>query len=36
MQRFFKEPINACCTYTANVRSIAKKSGAEFAFWGEK
>jgi hypothetical protein len=33
MQRFFKEPIGAYCTYTAHVRRIAKLHGAEFAAW---
>lgn len=36
MQRFFKEPIDAYCTYTAHVRSIAKQYGVEFASWGGK
>jgi 3-methyladenine DNA glycosylase AlkD len=36
MQRFFKEPIDAYCTYTAHVRNIAKQHGAEFASWTEK
>lgn len=33
MQRFFKEPIDAYCTYTVHVRSIAKLHGPEFAAW---
>lgn len=36
MQRFFKEPIDAYCTYTVHVRNLAKKHGAEFAAWDEK
>lgn len=36
MQRFFKEPIDAYCTYTVHVRNIAKKHGAEFAGWNGK
>lgn len=36
MQRFFKEPIDAYCTYTAHVRNIAKQHGGEFASWPEK
>jgi 3-methyladenine DNA glycosylase AlkD len=36
MQRFFKEPIDAYCTYTEHVRNIAKEHGAEFASWPEK
>lgn len=34
MQRFFKDPIDAYCTYTVHVRNIAKKHGPEFASWG--
>ena len=33
MQRFFKEPIDAYCTYTRHVRAVAKEHGAEFAAW---
>ncbi|MFN0104541.1 MAG: DNA alkylation repair protein [Bryobacteraceae bacterium] len=33
MQRFFKEPIDAYCTYTVHVRNIAKTYGVEFASW---
>jgi len=36
MQRFFKDPIDAYCTYTEHVRNIAKKHGADFAAWTEK
>ncbi len=36
MQRFFKDPIDAYCTYTVHVRNLAKKHGAEFAAWPEK
>jgi 3-methyladenine DNA glycosylase AlkD len=36
MQRFFKEPIDAYCTYTVHVRNLAKKHGAEFAAWTDK
>jgi 3-methyladenine DNA glycosylase AlkD len=36
MQRFFKDPIDAYCTYTVHVRNIAKQHGAEFASWSEK
>jgi 3-methyladenine DNA glycosylase AlkD len=31
MQRFFKEPIDAYCTYTDHVRAIARENGAAFA-----
>jgi 3-methyladenine DNA glycosylase AlkD len=31
MQRFFKEPVDAYCTYTEHVRRIAKERGKEFA-----
>ena len=31
MQRFFKEPIDAYCTYTEHVRRIAKERAKEFA-----
>lgn len=33
MQRFFKEPIDAYCTYTEHVRAVAKEHGAEFTAW---
>jgi 3-methyladenine DNA glycosylase AlkD len=33
MQRFFKEPIDAYCTYTADVRNIAKLHGGTFGGW---
>ena len=36
MQRFFKDPIDAYCTYTVHVRNLAKKHGAEFAAWSDK
>jgi len=36
MQRFFKEPIDAYCTYTVHVRRIAKERAKEFAALGEK
>ena len=36
MQRFFKDPIDAYCTYTVHVRNLAKKHGAEFAAWPDK
>jgi 3-methyladenine DNA glycosylase AlkD len=36
MQRFFKDPIDAYCTYTVHVRNIAKQHGAGFAGWTEK
>jgi 3-methyladenine DNA glycosylase AlkD len=36
MQRFFKDPIDAYCTYTVHVRNLAKKHGGEFASWNEK
>ena len=36
MRRFFKEPIDAYCTYTEHVRNIAKQHGAVFASWTEK
>ena len=36
MQRFFKEPVDAYCTYTVHVRNIAKQFGAAFAAWNEK
>jgi len=35
MQRFFKDPIDAYCTYTLHVRNLAKQHGAEFASWPE-
>lgn len=31
MQRFFKEPVDAYCTYTVHVRRIAKERAKEFA-----
>jgi 3-methyladenine DNA glycosylase AlkD len=31
MQRFFKEPVDAYCTYTDKVREIARAHGAAFA-----
>ncbi len=36
MQRFFKEPIDAYCTYTVHVRNLAKTHGAAFAAFSEK
>ena len=36
MQRFFKEPIDAYCTYTVHVRNIAKEHGKEFGSWPQK
>lgn len=36
MQRFFKDPVDAYCTYTVHVRNIAKKHGATFASWTER
>lgn len=36
MQRFFKDPLDAYCTYTVHVRNIAKKHGVAFAAWTEK
>jgi len=36
MQRFFKEPIDAYCTYTVHVRRIAKERAKEFAALGGK
>lgn len=36
MQRFFKEPIDAYCTYTLHVRNLAKTHGAEFAAWRDQ
>ncbi len=36
MQRFFKDPIDAYCTYTPHVRAIAKRYGAEFGAWSEQ
>jgi 3-methyladenine DNA glycosylase AlkD len=36
MQRFFKDPIDAYCTYTLHVRNLAKQHGAEFALWPDK
>jgi 3-methyladenine DNA glycosylase AlkD len=33
MQRFFKDPIDAYCTYTPYVRALARTHGAEFAIW---
>jgi len=36
MQRFFKDPIDAYCTYTEHVRRIAKQHGAEFGTWDPK
>lgn len=36
MQRFFKEPIDAYCTYTVHVRNLAKAHGAEFAGWRDQ
>jgi 3-methyladenine DNA glycosylase AlkD len=36
MQRFFKDPLDAYCTYTVHVRRIAKLHGAEFAGWTGK
>lgn len=35
MQRFFKDPIDAYCTYTVHVRNLAKKHGAEFATYSD-
>lgn len=36
MQRFFKEPIDAYCTYTQYVRAVAKEHGAEFGAWTQR
>ncbi len=36
MQRFFKEPIDAYCTYTVHVRRIAKERAKEFAAMNAK
>lgn len=36
MQRYFKNPIDAYCTYTGHVRDLARKHGAEFASWSGK
>lgn len=33
MQRFFKEKIDAYCTYTVHVRNIAKAQGKTFSEW---
>lgn len=36
MQRFFKDPIDAYCTYTGHVRGLAKIHGAAFAAFTDK
>jgi 3-methyladenine DNA glycosylase AlkD len=36
MQGFFKDPVDAYCTYTPHVRAIAKQHGGEFATWPEQ
>ncbi|MBI2688304.1 MAG: DNA alkylation repair protein [Acidobacteria bacterium] len=36
MQRFFKDPIDAYCTYMVHVRNLAKEHWREFASWSHK
>lgn len=36
MQRFFKDPVDAYCTYTVHVRRIAKERAKEFAAMDDK
>lgn len=36
MQRFFKEPIDAYCTYTEHVRRISQRHARQFAEWARE